>query len=129
MSFRLFLIVFGLSIIIVFKPCFYWRWINEYNFITNLNHSNLTSNEKFMLEVSTVGLRCVIENDSVMQVVLTKIEISYHWIFKNRYYWRYTFELALIWLCNHSIWMKNKEVVIKTLQVSMIGHCSPASDK
>jgi len=28
-----------------------------------------------------------------------------------------------------NIWMKNKEVVIKALQVSMIGHCSPTSDK
>ena len=129
MSFRLFLTVFDLSILPILKTCFYWRLINESNFISNLNHLNLTSNEKFMLEISIVGLSWVIENDSVMQVVLTKIDISYHWIFKTCFYWRYTFELALIWIWNHSISTKNKEIVIKTLQVSMIGRCSPAGNK
>ena len=129
MSFRLFLTVFDLSILLLFKTCFYWKYINEYNFISNLNHLNPTSNEKFMLEISTVGLSWVIENDSVMQVVLTKIDISYHWIFKTYFYWRWNFDLALIWIWNHSIWTKNKEVVIKTLLVSVVDHCSPAGDK
>ena len=82
-----------------------------------------------MLEISTLGLSWVIENDSTMQVVLTKIDKSYHLIFKTCFYWKYSFELALIWLWNHSIWTKNKEVVIKALLVSMVEHCSPASDK
>ena len=129
MSFRLFLTIFDLSILLVFKKCFYWRSINESIFISNLNHSNPTSNEKVTLEISTVGLSRVIENDSIMQVVLNKFDISYHWVFKTCFYWRNTFELALIWLWNHSIWTKNKEVVIKTLLVSMVDHCSPAGNK
>ena len=78
MSFQLFLTIFDLSILLVFKTCFYWRSINESTLISNLNHSNPTSNEKVMLEISTVGLSRVIDNDSIMQVVLTKIDISYH---------------------------------------------------
>ena len=94
-----------------------------------MNQFNPRLNEYFMLEIPTVGLSWKIENDSVMQVVLSKIDISYHWIFKTCCYWRLTFELALIWLWNLSIWTKNKEVVTKTLQVRMIGHCSPAGSK
>ena len=52
--------------------------MNESNFISNLNHSNPTSNEKVTLKTLTVDLSWVIENDYVMQVVLTKIDISYH---------------------------------------------------
>ena len=78
MSFQLFLKVFDLSILLVFKTYFYWISINEFIFISNLNHLNPTSNEKVMLEISTVGLSRVIDNDSIMQVVLTKIDISYH---------------------------------------------------
>ena len=77
MSFQLFLKVFDLSILLFFKTCFYWRSINESIFISNFNHLNLTSNEKVMLEISIVGLSQVIENDSIMQVVLNKFNISY----------------------------------------------------
>lgn len=82
-----------------------------------------------MLKISTIVLYGEIENESVMQVVLSKIDISYHLIFKEYFYWRYTFELSLIWIWNLSNWMKNREFMIKTLLVSMIGHCSPAGNK
>ena len=72
----MFLTVFDLSIILLFKTCFYWRYINESTFISNLNHLNPTSNEESMLEISIVGLDWVIENASIMQVVLNKFGIS-----------------------------------------------------
>jgi len=39
---------------------------------------NPTSNEESMLKTFTVVLSWVIENDYLMQVVLSKIDISYH---------------------------------------------------
>ena len=126
---RLFTSVFDPSILLVFKTCFYWRSINESNLIFNLNQFNSSLNEKFMLERSIIGLSWKIENDSIMQVVLRKFNIPLHRIFKICFYWRCILEFNFIWLWNHSNQTKNKEFMIATFLVSMIGHCSPAGNK
>ncbi len=91
MFFRLFLCTFDPYIFNAFKKCFYWIYLHEYTLIYNFNRFNLSSNEKFMLKISTVGLSWEIENDYVMQVDLSKFDISYHGIFKNCFNWRYPY--------------------------------------
>ena len=116
---HMFIGIFDPSIILVFKTCFYWRYLDESFFISNWNHINPSFNEKVVLKIVTIGLGWNSQTTLGCRLLFRLYDIPYHRIFKTYFYWKYLYESTLFWLCNHSNRAWNKEVITKTLSGSL----------